>query len=279
MRPSDVAEVLAEAGDDSGLLVVAVGRADPDIFPAWLPKAVFLDLSLLMRSEPPAGGLLPSAPQLNQALETIGFTRQRPVLAYDLELGLAASRLIWTLHCAGITAASLLEGGLHAWLEQGFATQPQRRIPRPSPRPDLPDPQDSPCAIDLAELKSRVLGSEPPLLIDTRSAEEYSGVDVRSARGGHIPQAVSWDWRRLLGDEFGRLQHPAALRSELKTFGAEDSGREIVTYCQTHHRASLTWLVLRHLGYNRVRGYAGSWSEWGNRDDTPIEGPPAAGRD
>ena len=278
VRPPDVAESLAEAEDDSGLLIVAVGRGDPDLFPAWLPKAVFFDLSLLVRSEPPADGLLPHASQLNGALESIGFRRQRPVLAYDLERGLAASRLIWTLHCVGITAASLLEGGLHAWVEHGLAVQPQRRIPQPSSGLDLPDPQGSPWAIDLAELKSKVLGSAPPLLIDTRSAEEYSGVDVRSARGGHIPGAVSWDWRHLLEDESGRLLAPAALGSELKALGIEDRGREIVTYCQTHHRAALTWLVLRHLGYNRVRGYAASWSEWGNRDDTPIETLPAAGR-
>ncbi len=277
VRPPEVAKSLAAAEDDSGLLIVAVGRGGPDLFPVWLPKAVFLDLSLLLRSEPPAEGLLPDASQLSQALESIGFRRQRPVLAYDLEQGLAASRLIWTLHCAGITRASLLEGGLHAWVEEGLAVQSQRRIPRPSPGLDLPDPQASSCAIDLAELKSRVLGSAPPLLIDTRSAEEYSGADVRSARGGHIPQAVSWDWRRLLEDGLGRLRAPAALCSELKALGLEDPEREIVTYCQTHHRAALTWLVLRHLGYNRVRGYAGSWSEWGNRDDTPIETLPAAG--
>ena len=278
MRPPDVAEALAEAEDDSGLLIVAVGRGDPDLFSAWLPKAVFFDLSLLVRSDPPAEGLLPNASQLNGALESIGFTRKRPVLAYDLELGLAASRLIWTLHCAGITATSLLEGGLSAWIEHGLAVQPQRRIPQPSSGLDLPDPQDSSSVIDLAELKSKVLGSAPPLLIDTRSAEEYSGVDVRSARGGHIPGSVSWDWRRLLEDRSGRLLSPAALRAELKALGIEDPGREIVTYCQTHHRAALTWLVLRRLGYKRVRGYAGSWSEWGNRDDTPIEVLPVTGR-
>ena len=275
VRPPDVGEALSQAKDDSGLLIIAVGRGAPELFPAWLPQAVFFDLSLLVRSEPPAEGLLPGATQLNQALESIGFRRQRPVLAYDMEQGLAASRLLWTLHCAGIAEVSLLEGGLHAWIEQGLAVQPQRRIPQPSSGLDLPDPQDSSCAIGLAELKSRVLGADPLLLIDTRSVEEYSGIDIRSTRGGHIPGAVSWDWRRLLADRSGRLQAPATLCSELKALGIEDPGREIVTYCQTHHRASLTWLTLRHLGYDRVRGYAGSWSEWGNRDDTPIETQPA----
>jgi len=59
----------------------------------------------------------------------------------------------------------------------------------------------------------------------------------------------------------------------LSTFAAAGvtRDREVITYCQTHHRSAHTWLVLKALGFERVRGYPGSWSEWGNRNDTPID--------
>jgi thiosulfate/3-mercaptopyruvate sulfurtransferase len=67
-----------------------------------------------------------------------------------------------------------------------------------------------------------------------------------------------------------RLLPAQTLRSMLQDLGVTPD-KEVITHCQTHHRSAHTYVMLKHLGYDRVRGYPGSWSEWGNRDDTPVE--------
>src|SRR5699024_3511434 len=106
-------------------------------------------------------------------------------------------------------------------------------------------------------------------IVDVRSAAEYAGADVRSARGGHVPGAIHLDWREFLQAD-GRLKPEADLQALVAAHGITP-GHDSVMYCQSHMRSSFTFLVLRLLGHDKVRGYPGAWSDWGNRDDTPIE--------
>ena len=106
--------------------------------------------------------------------------------------------------------------------------------------------------------------------LDARSPGEYDGTTVRSARGGHIPGAVHYEWTRAMDRTRNlRLRPLAELTDELALQGITP-GHEVVTYCHTHHRSAYSYAVLRILGYARVRGYPGSWSDWGNREDTPV---------
>ena len=99
------------------------------------------------------------------------------------------------------------------------------------------------------DVKTRLAGNgKAVVLVDVREKEEY--------REGHLKNAISIP--------------RGFLEMKMET-EVPDRDAEIIAYCQTHHRSSHTYVVLRSLGYPRVRGYAGSWSEWGNRDDTPIE--------
>ena len=67
-----------------------------------------------------------------------------------------------------------------------------------------------------------------------------------------------------------RIRDYAELITELEALGLTPD-KEVITHCQSHHRSGLTWLVGKALGFEKIRGYAGSWKEWGNRDDTPVE--------
>jgi thiosulfate/3-mercaptopyruvate sulfurtransferase len=107
-------------------------------------------------------------------------------------------------------------------------------------------------------------------VLDVRSPLEYRGENVRSGRGGHIPDAVNINWIKNLSDDDDKVLLPS---NELRTM-YEGAGfmadKEIVTHCQTGIRAAHSYFTLRLLGYTKVRLYYGSWAEWGNDPETPI---------
>ncbi|MCC5857609.1 MAG: sulfurtransferase [Ectothiorhodospiraceae bacterium] len=236
---------------------------------AHVPGAVHMEFSRLVRQDPPAMGLLPTEQALEALFSEVGLTPDTHIVAYDNTGGGRAGRLLWTLDVVGHPAYSMLNGGLPAWAEEGHPLE--RTVNRPRPghytvrMAPLPDSR-----ADMAYVQHR-LGAEDVCILDARSAAEYRGEDIRAARGGHIPGAVNLDWMQLRDPEaHGRLRPAGELMEMLERIGATPD-KEIITHCQTHHRSSLTWVALRALGYQRVRGYDGSWSEWGNDAGVPVE--------
>ncbi len=249
-----------------GLQIVDLCKADV-YARLHIPGAVFLDYTRIVAARPPVAGLLPPPEALESLFSEIGIGEDTWVVAYDDEGGGKAARLLWTLDVMGHRRGSLLNGGLHAWANEGhrLESHPTRPVPaRFRARPDL-----TPLA-DAAYIREH-LGSPGLALIDARSPEEYRGLKRFAERAGHIPGAVSWDWLETLDRERNlRLRPEGELRAALRARGISPE-QTVVTYCQTHHRSSLTYVVLQSLGLSRVRGYPGSWSDWGNRPDTPIE--------
>jgi len=234
---------------------------------AHVPSAVHLDYGRIVASRPPAMALLPDAEQLGAALGSIGIAPEDHVVAYDDEGGGRASRLLWTLDAIGHQGASLLNGGLRAWLAERLPTESGMSTVAPTRYPVR-------IVGDVEADKNYVLAhlNDPSVvLVDARSPEEYAGTTKRAARGGHIPGAVNFNWTDAIDPtRHLRLRDAAALRRVLEKLGVTPD-KEAITYCQTHHRSAHTYMVLKILGYRRVRSYPGSWSEWGNLPDTPIE--------
>ena len=107
--------------------------------------------------------------------------------------------------------------------------------------------------------------------MDCRTPAEFSGDDMRAARGGHIPGAVNFDWMLAVDrDRNFRFKAPDEITATLLELGVTPD-KEIITHCQTHHRSSHTYMDLKSLGYNKIKGYDGSWSDWGNDPNVPIE--------
>ncbi len=115
------------------------------------------------------------------------------------------------------------------------------------------------------------LGNPGVRIFDVRSEAEYYGENVRARRGGAIPGAIIRDWVLNLGAD-GRFKSAAELKAAFAQLGFSPD-QEIVTYCQGGYRAAHAYYALRLAGFNQVSNYLGSWAEWGNREELPIETP------
>lgn len=259
-------EALQSALGRQGILVVDLSATT--MYPRYhVPGAVHLEYQHLVRPHPPAMGLLPSAQHIGQVLGSLGVGHDTHVVAYDDEGGGRAARLLWTLEAVGHRCMSLLDGGLTAWANEGFPLE--QGIVSAQHCEYSAEIVDNVVA-DMGYVLGH-LNDSSVALVDARSAEEYQGVKRFAARGGHIPGAIHWEWTQAMDRSRNlRLRPASELLAFLDSHGVT-TDQEVITYCQTHHRSAFTWLVLRSLGFPRVRGYHGSWSEWGNSPNTPIE--------
>lgn len=233
-----------------------------------IPGAIHLPASRLLAGEGPIPNKLPSQDQLNQLCQEIGLKKSSQVVAYDDQLGPWAGRLVWTLNILGFENCSVLNGQLNAWVKQGFATESSVNKAGTS---DFSGTINRDFVADI-EFITNSLPSTNHIIWDARSPEEYRGEKVINAqKGGHIPGAVNVEWTDcLISTEDPRLKPDQELLELLANQGIQQ-GKSIITHCQTHRRSGLTYLIAKHLGFENIRCYDGSWFEWGNQPGTPVE--------
>jgi len=177
--------------------------------------------------------------------------------------------LLWHLAAIGHSRFSLLKGGFHAWRAEGF------------PADSKPVVAQASTEIYLFEFQSSVIADQAYIIehledasvvcLDARSEAEYVGHKKFAERAGHIPGAKHMDWMSMMDQTKNlRLKNNDELKSMLQALQIDPS-QEVIVYCQTHHRSALSFVALTALGYTKVKGYPGSWSDWGNSSSTPIE--------
>ena len=232
-----------------------------------LPGAVHLDLfgvSLIDTSPAPLDAFLWMIAHL---LVTRGVSDERTVVVYDDQSGIRAARAFWFLEFFGHRDPRVLDGGFGAWLGEGLATTTEAVSPR---KREWKVGRVDERLATWRDVASRIERSDA-VMLDTRSDGEYYGSNVRAKRGGAIPGAVHIEWTQNL-DDSGRFKVAADLQ-EMYSAADVTPDKEVVPYCQGGYRAAHSYLALRLLGYPRVRNYIGSWKEWGDRDDLPIDRP------
>lgn len=196
-----------------------------------------------------------------------GVTPDRPVVVYEDQSGIRAARAFWFLEYLGHPNVRVLDGGFPAWTRAGLAAATEVTTPVPSSWHGEPT---SAVLASWDQVRDR-LNNADVAIVDTRTPAEYYGEQVRAKRGGAIPGAVHLEWTQNLSPD-GTYKSLDDLRAMYAALGVTPD-REVVTYCQGGYRAAHTYLALRLLGFPRVRAYTGSWKEWGDREDLPIEHP------
>lgn len=234
-----------------------------------IPHAIHLQPKYLVAQNEQANGVLPDNDGLSALIEKLNISTQHHVVVYDDEGGAWAGRLIWNLHCLGFTRTSLINGGIHAWLGAGLPTSAE--VERFSPVQELVQVDLNAVQqyrVEYQELLAQVEQGDIQLW-DCRSNEEYTGLRLAARRGGHIPNALHFEWSTALNRENHLKLHPLErTQQRLEQLGF-NLQQPVVVYCQSHHRSGLAYILARLLDW-QVRAYDGAWSEWGNRLDSPI---------
>ncbi|GAA1810420.1 sulfurtransferase [Nesterenkonia flava] len=203
-----------------------------------------------------------------------GITPETTVVFYGDRSNWWAAYALWVFTLFGHQDLRLLDGGRAKWIEEGreLTTEAPRVTPAEYPVPATRDDAT------FRAFREDVLEHLGKPLVDVRSAQEYSGEVTVAAgfegegalRGGHIPTAANVPWAKAANDD-GTFKSREELEQIYKNEAGIGEADQVIAYCRIGERSSHTWFVLQHLlGYENVRNYDGSWTEWGNAVRLPI---------
>jgi thiosulfate/3-mercaptopyruvate sulfurtransferase len=209
-----------------------------------------------------------------------GISRDTTVVIYGDKSNWWAAYALWVFELFGHEDVRLLDGGRDKWIAEGRPLTTEATTVRPGDYPVLErnDPRVRAYLGDVLEHFGNPL-------IDVRSPEEYTGARTHmpaypeegAMRGGHIPTAASIPWGRAAAED-GTFRSREELDAIYRGEAGLQDGDDVVAYCRIGERSSHTWFVLTHLlGFDRVRNYDGSWTEWGNAVRVPIVRGPERG--
>ncbi|NDJ55272.1 MAG: sulfurtransferase [Chloroflexi bacterium] len=210
-------------------------------------------------------------------MSRIGVTPDTTVIFYGDKNNWWASYALWVFQLFGHSNAKIMDGGRLKWEKEG--RDMTRDVPEyPATEYKAQPRDDSQIRALRDQVLAHVEAAKP--LVDVRSPGEYSGERLHmegypqegAVRGGHIPGAKNVPWSKAVNPEDGTFKTADELTAIYSGEQGLNAGDDVVVYCRIGERSSHTWFVLKYLlGYENVRNYDGSWTEWGNSVGVPIE--------
>lgn len=245
---------------DEPNLIIIDARSFKEYSQGHIPGAVNLDLFAFHWFDTTKEGIESFNKQMQQLFSFVGITNEKKVIFYDEISGMLAARGVWLLMYFSHPQAFMLDGGMRKWKKEMLPVETKPNGFKP--------------AKFLGKINFELIASFEYIkknlkqirIIDARSQGEYDGTIIRAARKGHISTAINVDWNLNVADD-GTLKNDKDLLSLYKI--PKDS--EVVTYCQGAYRAANAFLALKKIGFKKVRVYLGSWTEWANRLELPVE--------
>ena len=241
-------------------LILVDSRSYKEYHEGHIPGAVNLDFFYYHWFDTSKDGIKAFEKQTKNLLSLLGVTKDKTVVFYDEVSGMSAARGVWTLLLFSHRDTFMLDGGFKKWKTLDLPTETKTNGFKPSKFSGKINKE----IFASYEYVNKRIGKIN--LLDARSREEYDGVTIRAARRGHIPTAINIDWILNVKDD-GTMKSREEL-GRMYNFSKDD---EIVIYCQGGYRAANSFLALKILGFKDVKLYLGSWGEWGNKLDLPIE--------
>lgn len=258
---SELSEVVT-AGEEI-LLIDARSETDGEVIPGAVH---FPAVSSLIDEDHPIEFYMIGPERFQELMRGIGLDVFDNVVIYDAGNALSAARLFYALDYYGFSNASILNGGIQAWKEQGgelaeTAVTPEEGTFEVSVQETLM------CDFEYVKAASQ---SDDKIIFDARSLEEYSGEDDRALQSGHVPNAVHLVWNSVLEPEGIPYFLPAdSIQAKYSELGITPD-KEVIPHCHTNVRGSHAYFTLRLMGYDSVRPYEGSWSDYGNRAEATV---------
>ncbi|SLN49963.1 3-mercaptopyruvate sulfurtransferase [Oceanibacterium hippocampi] len=233
-----------------------------------IPGAVFFDIDEIADSDSTLPHMLPSPEKFASRVRRLGLGDGNRIVVYDSNGCVSAARVWWMFRIFGHSDVAVLDGGLPKWLEEGRPTENRPTLPRER---HFSARFNTMLVRDVEQVQGLV-GSDREQILDARSAGRFAGIEAEpraGLRSGHMPGAKNLPYGELFNPD-GTFLSADALRTRFEQAGI-GLGRPVVTTCGSGITACVLALGLHLLGHRDTAVYDGSWTEWGGRDDTPVE--------
>ena len=244
---------------NSDLLLVDT-RSFNEYSEGHIPGAVNLDLFAFHWYDTSKKGIKDFQTQAQKIFSYVGVSDKKKVVFYDQVSGMLAARGVWILMYFSHPHAFMLDGGFTKWKNNELPLETKTNRFKPA---EFSGKINHEMLVGFEYIRDNLNKLK---IIDARSKEEFVGTIVRAAQRGHIPNSVNVDWNLNIADD-GTMKE----NEELSKFYQLPKDSQIVTYCHGAYRAANTFLALKKLGFKNVSVYLGSWGEWGNKLELPIE--------